>query len=58
MNLKMSLSIMVGIVGVLLTVLALQGLVAGEWSVIAPAVTSVIVMIGFLGFVIVAIAKR
>ena len=58
MNLKMAVSVMVGIVGVLLTILVLQGTVAGEWTTIGQAVTSVIVMIAFLAFVVVAIVKR
>jgi hypothetical protein len=57
-NLKMAVSMMVGIVAVLLVILALQGTVAGEWTTIGQAVTSVVVMIGILSFVIVAIVKR
>ena len=58
MNVKMAVSVMVGIVGVLLTILALQGTVAGEWTAVGQAVTSVVVMIGILAFVIVAIARK
>ena len=58
MNVKMAVSLTVGLVGVLLTILALQGLVGGEWTIVGQAVTSVVVMIGILAFVIVAIVKR
>lgn len=58
MNVKMAASMMIGIVSVLLVILALQGTVAGEWTTIGQAVASVVVMIAFLTFVIVAIAKR
>ena len=58
MNVKMAVSLAVGLVGVLLVILALKETMAGEWTTIGQAVTSVVVMIGILAFVIVAIVKR
>jgi len=53
MNPRMAVSVLIGVFSVLVTILALQGLVAGEWTTVAQATASVVVMIAIIGFVIV-----
>ena len=58
MEVKMGIMLVIGIFGVLVMLLALEGLMAGEWGEIAEAVAPCIVLIAFLGFVAIAILKR
>ena len=58
MNVKMGVSVMLGLLGVVLAILALSETMGAEWTAVSQGVAPVIVMIAFIGFVIVVIAKR
>lgn len=49
---------MIGVLSVVLMLVALQGTVAGEWTTVAQEVSTVIVIIAFMGFIIGALVKR
>lgn len=52
MNVKKPVMIMLGLIGVVLTILALHGIVAGEWAQISGKVTVLIGVIGFLAVIV------
>lgn len=58
MNLRLGILIVISIFAVLLTILALDGLVGGEWTEISQAVASVIIMIAFLSLVIAVVVGK
>jgi len=58
MDLRKPVLIMMALVGVLLTVLALQGTVAGEWTSVAEKISPLILIIGFLALVVALMLGR
>lgn len=58
MKIKMGVTVMLGLFGVVAAILALGETMGSEWATVAEGVAPVIVIIGFLAFAIVVIAKR
>lgn len=58
MSVKFGVCLIIGIFGVLLTVVSMQGLLAGEWTIVAQSVAAVSVMIAVFGIVMQAIFRR
>jgi len=58
LNLKMAVSVMLGLLGVALTILFLQDVATGPWETVAQSIAPLIAMIGLIGFLIIVAVKR
>lgn len=58
MDLKKPVMLMFGVIGVVLTLVAMQGTVGGSWTSVAQKVTPMIAVIAFLGLVIMIMLGR
>ena len=55
---KMAVSVMLGLLGVALTILFLQDVATGPWETVAQSIAPLIAMIGLIGFLIIVAVKR
>lgn len=58
MDVKRPVLIMLALLGVVLTLVAMQGTVGGSWTSVAQKVTPMIAVIAFLGLVIMIMLGR
>lgn len=52
MNLKFAILLPLSVIGVLLVVLALQGVMGSNWDTVAPLLAPFVLLIAFLGFIL------